>query len=113
MVTLEFAILILPSLLGSNGFHDVPLLGDQPFLIKAEDVEGDLFAHTGEVVNGLQEDLVAIFECTDVVDSGLHRSRSEIGNTAHKGITTGAVSEIVLDVTLCKQRSGFFGVQVR
>ena len=111
---LQLVIAVDLSVTGGVGFglrsEVVPMLGDQPFLIKAEDVERNLFACAGEVVNGLQEDLVAILKSTDVVDSGLHGSRSKPCNTAYKGVTAGAVSEVVLDVALCKQRSSLLSV---
>ena len=81
-----------------------------PFLIEAENVKRTLFACTGKVVDGLKENFIAILKRADILHGGLHRSRCKIGDAAHESVTSGAVSEVVLDVALCKQRSSLFGI---
>ena len=79
----------------SLGSEIVPVLRNLAISIEAEDVEGDLVTHTGEVVDGLQEHLVAILKSADVVDCSLYGSGSKISNAAHEGIAACAVSKIV------------------
>lgn len=74
------------------------MLRDPAVRVEAEDIESDLLAHTGEIVDGLQEHLIAIFESADIVDGGLHGSSPEVGNTPDKGISAGSVGEVVLDI---------------
>ena len=42
------------------GGQVVPVLRDEAIGVEAEDVEGDLLSGAGEVVHGVQEDLVAV-----------------------------------------------------
>ena len=76
------------------------MLGDLAVSVEAEDIERHLLTHTREVVNGLQEHLVAVLKSADIVDGRLNGSRSEILYRADKSVTTCAVCEIMLDVTL-------------
>lgn len=85
-----------------NGGKVVSMLGNQAFAVETENVEGHLLACTSEVVHGLQEDLVAIFESADVVHGGLHRSGSEVLDRADESVAAGAVCEVVLDVARVK-----------
>ena len=88
----------------------VPMLRNQTVFIKAEDVKGHLIASPGKVIDGLEEHLVAIGKGPDVLHCGLHRRGGQIGNGANKGIPSGAVGQIVLDVALCQQALSGFGV---
>ena len=88
----------------------VPMLGNLAVSVKAEDVKGDLLTGTGKIVNRLQEHLVAVLKSTDVVHSGFHIGGCEIFHGTDKGIRTGAVCQIVLDVAIRQQAAG--GVRI-
>ena len=79
------------------------MLGDLAVFVKAEDVKGNLLTGTGEIVNRLQEHLVAVLKSTDVVHSGFHISGCEIFHGTDEGVCTGTVCQIVLDVTISQQ----------
>ena len=87
----------------------IPMLGNLALFIEAEDVEGDLFTHTGEVIDGLQEHLVAILEGPDVLNGGLSGSGGEVGHASNEGVRAGAVGEVVLNVAIRQQRLGLGG----
>ena len=86
------------------------MLSDQTFFVKAENVERDLLTCTCEIVQSLQENLIAILECTDVVNSGLYRSGSKPGDTAYECVTSCSVSQVVLDIAFRKKRCCRFGI---
>ena len=88
----------------------VPMLGDLAVLIETEDVKGDLLTGPGKIVNRLQEYLVTVLKSTDVVHSGFHVGRCEIFHGTDEGVRTGAVRQIVLDVTIRQQAAG--GVRI-
>ena len=90
----------------------VPMLGDLTVSIETEDVKGDLFSGSCEVVYSLQEHLVAILECTNVIDSSLNGSGCKIGNAAYKIVSACAISEVVLNVAGSKKLLCLFGITV-
>ncbi len=76
------------------------MLGDLAIFIEAEDIEGHLFASACEIINAMQEDLVAILEGADVFHGSGHGSRGQVLDAGHKGVAAGAISQVVLDVVL-------------
>ena len=76
------------------------MLGNLAVLIEAEDVKGDLLTGTSKIINCLQEYLVTVLECTDVVHRRFHISGCKIFHGTDKSVRTGAVRQIVLDVTI-------------
>ena len=60
----------------------------------------------------LQEHLVAILECTNVIDSSLNGSGCKIGNAAYKSVSACAISEVVLNVAGSKKLLCLFGITV-
>ena len=85
------------------GSEVVPMLCNQAVLVDAEDVKSHLFTGSGEVVNGLQEHLVAVLEGADVVYGGLNRRGSQPCHAADESIAAGAVCQVVLNVALCQK----------
>ena len=81
----------------------VPVLRDLPVLIKAEDVEGDLLARTGEIVDRLEEHIHTVLEGADVVDRRFDRRGGQIRDRADKSVAAGAVGQIVLNIVLIEQ----------
>ena len=79
------------------------MLRNQAVRIKAENVKGHLFAGSGKIVNRLQEHLVAILEGPNVVYGSLYRRGGQIGHGTEKGITAGAISQIVLNISFRQQ----------
>lgn len=86
------------------------MLGDLAVFVKAEDVKGDLLTGTGKIVNRLQEHLVAVLKSADVVHCGFYIGGCQIFHGTDEGIRTGAVCQIVLDVTIRQQAAG--GVRI-
>ena len=86
------------------------MLGNLAVSVKAEDVKGDLLTGTSKIINCLQEYLVTVLECTDVVHRRFHISGCKIFHGTDKGIRTGAVCQIVLDVAIRQQAAG--GVRI-
>lgn len=86
------------------------MLSDLAIFVKAEDVKGDLLTGSGKIVNRLQEHLIAVLKSTDVVHSGFHISGCKIFYGTDEGVRTGAVCQIVLDVTIREQAAG--GVRI-
>ena len=86
------------------------MLGNLAVLIEAEDVKGDLLTGTSKIINCLQEYLVTVLECTDVVHRRFHISGCKIFHGTDKSVRTGAVRQIVLDVTIREQAAG--GVRI-
>lgn len=84
----------------------VPMLGDLAVFVKAEDVKGDLLTGTGKIIDRLQEHLVTVLKSADVVHSGFHIGGCEIFYGTDEGVRTGAVRQIVLDVTIREQTAG-------
>ena len=79
------------------------MLGDLAVSVKAEDVEGDLLTGTGEIIDRLQEYLVAVLEGTNVVRSGFRIGGREIFHGTDEGVRAGAVCQIVLNVIVRQQ----------
>lgn len=86
------------------------MLGNLAVLIEAEDVKGDLLTGTSKIINCLQEYLVTVLECTDVVHRRFHISGCKIFHGTDKSVRTSAVRQIVLDVTIREQAAG--GVRI-
>ena len=86
------------------------MLGDLAVFAKAEDAKGDLLTGTGKTVNRLQEHLVAVLKSANVVHCGFYISGCQIFHGTDEGIRTGAVCQIVLDVTIRQQAAG--GVRI-
>ena len=42
------------------------MFGDFTVFVKAENVKRDLFSGSGKIVDGLQEDIIAVFQCADI-----------------------------------------------
>ena len=79
------------------------MLGDLAVGVEAEDVKGDLLAGSGEVVDVLQKDVVAVLKGPDVLDRGRGFGGGQTLDGAYKGVLAGAVGQVVLDVVLVEQ----------
>ena len=88
----------------------VPVLGNLPVLVKAEDVKGHLLPRSGEVVDGLEEHIVPVLKGPDVVYRGLDRGGGQVLHRPQEGGLPGAVGQVVLDVVLVQQAGGGLGV---
>lgn len=90
----------------------VPMLGDLTVSIETEDVKGDLFSGSCEVVDRLQKYLVSVLESADVIDSSLNGSGCKIGNAAYESVSACAISEVVLNVAGSKKLLCLCGITV-
>ena len=101
----ELTVLILPGFFRRNRLHHIPMFGYFPIRIESEYIESDLFTGTGKIIDRLQKNLVPVFKSTDIVHCGFHRSGSQPGNTSDKCFCTGAISQVMLNIT---SRQKFF-----
>ena len=74
------------------------MFGNFSGFVEAENVKRDLLACTGEIVDRLQENFVAVFKRADIVNRRLDRGRSKEFDGFDKGVSTGSVGKVVLDV---------------
>lgn len=74
------------------------MFGNFSGFVEAENVKRDLLACTGEIVDRLQENFVAVFKRADIVNRRLDRGRSKEFDGLDKGVSTGSVGKVVLDV---------------
>ena len=88
----------------------VPVLGDKPLAVEAEDIEGDLLAGPCEVVDALQEHLIAVFERTDVSHRRLDGRGGQVLHGPDERIAARAVGEVVLNVSLVEEVCRQLGV---
>ena len=93
-----------------DGGEVVPVLSDETLLVEAEDVEGHLLAGPCEVVDGLQEHLVAVLECTNVSHRRLGGGRGQVLHGPDERVAARAVGEVVLDVALVEEARRQLGV---
>ena len=85
------------------------MLGDLAVGVETENVERDLLARAGEVVDSLEENLVAVLERADIPRGGLDGRGGEVGDGADKRVAAGAIGEVVLDVAFREEGGGGFG----
>lgn len=88
----------------------VPVLGDKPLAVEAEDVEGDLLAGSREVVNVLQEHLIAVLERADVSHRRLGGCGGQVLHGPDERIAACTVGEVVLNVSLVEEVRRQLGV---
>lgn len=81
----------------------VPVLGDEPLAVETEDVEGDLLAGPREVVDALQEHLVAVLERAKVSHRRLDGRGGQVLHGPDERIAARAVGEVVLNVALVEE----------
>ena len=93
-----------------DGGEVVPVLGDEPLVVEAEDVEGHLLAGPREVVDALQEHLVAVLERADVPHRRLGGGGGQVLHGPDERVATRAVGEVVLDVALVEEARRQLGV---
>lgn len=89
---------------GGNILKIVPMLIDFAVGVEMEHVKRNLFARAGEIVNGLQEDLIAVLKRADVVDRRLYGCLLKPRDRSHECVGAGAESEVVLLVFGGEQR---------
>ena len=86
------------------------MLGDEALLVEAEDVEGHLLAGPREVVDSLQEHLVAVLERADVCHRRLGGGGGQVLHGADERVAARAVGEVMLDVALVEEARCQLGV---
>ena len=81
----------------------VPVLGDEPLAVEAEDIEGDLLAGPCKVVDALQEHLVAVLERTNVSHRRLGGRGGQVLHGPDERVAARAIGEVVLNVALVEE----------
>ena len=84
-VTLEFAILILPSLFGSNGLHDVQVLGDLAVFNAPQIIVGSGSAAEGSLGN--RQHVVALSQ--HLMDRIIDHLDALLGESTQRSAETG------------------------
>ena len=67
--------------------------------IKTEDIKRDLFACSGEIIDGLKKGLISVFKTADVIDCRFYRCFRKTFHSSNECISTRTKRQVVLDVS--------------